>query len=291
MAATGTNQRSAQFRAKECRAFTLVELLVVICIIMILGAMLIGGVRHVHRIAATKETIAELHVCQGLLQEYENRNGLAGIEAYAGSPASQSTDPDSPLGDQVKFPIFVDPSPVFNNATAAASQYNGTYSQIGTYWAAYRVPDFLSGPNITGVTTMDTTAIARYQAAAVLDTRDVMYLLMRVPANRVTVQSIQPKRILEAAPGQGPISIDQGPILLDGWGNPIIFVPRGGIYLYVTDPSDPSGKSLFVVRSTGTFRVLASDPPLTGNERPFWASAGEDADFTQGEDNLYSFQQ
>lgn len=284
MAATGTNQISAQFRTKECRAFTLVELLVVICIIMVLGALLIGGVRHVHRMAAVKETMAELRVCQGMLREYENINGLAGIEAYTGPQLAQSTDPDSPPGPDGKsgkFPVFVDPAPLLNAAAAATSG-----SSAGTSWPSYETNDVTYN-----VSAMDTTATARYQSSAVLFTRQVMYLLMRVPANRVTVQSVQSKRILEAAPGQGPIPLDQGPILLDGWGNPIIFVPRGGIHIYVPDSSNPSSSTLYLVRSTGVFRGTATDPPLTGNERPFWASAGEDGDFTLGDDNLYSFQE
>jgi hypothetical protein len=54
-------------------------------------------------------------------------------------------------------------------------------------------------------------------------------------------------------------------IPLDAWGNPIIFVPAGGLAGVHVDP----------VRSP--------------DGRPFFASAGADGDFATGDDNLYSF--
>lgn len=285
MAASGNKHTPARFPTVGSRAFTLVELLVVVCIILVLTGLLMAGLRHVHRIAATKETLADLHVCRGMLQEYENRTGLAGIEAYSSTNPPQQTDPNSPVGTPQLFPVFVDPWPVLNSASTTM-MYHPSAPFVGTYWPFYEINDVISG-----VSTMDTTATARYACNAVLDTREVMYLLMRVPANRTTLQSIQSKRILEAAPGGPPTTIDQGPVLLDGWGNPIIFVPRGGMYVYMTDYStNPPGKTLFVVRSTGLVKFTGTLPPLNGSERPFWASAGEDGDFTQGDDNLYSFQ-
>jgi hypothetical protein len=78
-------------------------------------------------------------------------------------------------------------------------------------------------------------------------------------------------------------------VLLDGWGNPIIFVPRGGIHVLIKNQTSGSNDT-YLVRSTGTALITTSDPPMTGSERPFWASAGQDGDFTQGADNVYSFQ-
>lgn len=276
---------------KQRNGFSLVELLVVLGIIMALTALLAAGYRHLHRVAARTTTIAQLHVCRALLQEYQNRAGLTGIEAYSTTNPIQLPDANSPSGTPQKFPVYVDPAAVLNSSTGSMVS-SGSNSPIGTFWP-YEGP--LDVTNQTGSPTdntgdMSKTGLARYHSAAVLRTQDVMYLLMHVPANRTTVQSLPPKLILEAAPGSPPTSIDDGPVLLDGWGNPIVFVPRGGIY-FTDNQAGTNGITTitYLVRSTGVFKFPGTTPPMTGNEVPFWASAGEDNDFTQGDDNLYSF--
>lgn len=73
--------------------------------------------------------------------------------------------------------------------------------------------------------------------------------------------------------------------VLDAWGNPMLFVPGSG--LKVTINGVPS-----VVTSAGTVTIA----DITGGVRPnpvgkpFWASAGPDGDFSRGDDNLYSFE-
>jgi hypothetical protein len=72
---------------------------------------------------------------------------------------------------------------------------------------------------------------------------------------------------------------------LDGWGNPMFFVPGGGIRVTVT------GSNKTVVTQT----ITAPDG------KGFWASAGPDGIFTDtinsspnqkpnGDDNVYSFE-
>ena len=286
------------------RGFTLIELLVVIGIIMILVGLLVAGYRHLNRAAANRETTAELHVLRGMLQDYENKVGFAGIEALG----TQANDSAAPLPGN--FPVYIDPFAIVPP---------GNKGQ----WPIIRLPSNPPSPNIADTTDLSANGVPaqpkpndltdtggtdsdmgdksgggpRYGSGAVIRTQDVMYLLMKIPANRTTAMSIQPKRIREVS-GGAPPSIDQGPILLDGWGNPIIFVPRGGIHVYMKNPANPSGRpNVYLVRTTGTFLLtpnnattISKDPPMTGNERPFWASAGQDGDFTQGEDNVYSFQ-
>lgn len=281
-AALGVNDVLLRSQRHRSRAFTLVELLVVTGIIVVLAGLLAAAIRHLHRVAAAKETLAELHVCRGLLQEYEGRNGLAGIEAYSTTNPLQLQDPNAPAPGV--FPVFVDPWSTFD-AVNAPNYTRGDQSAIGTYWPSYEITDVVPGAGIT----VDATGAGRYSCNAVQCTSDVMYLLMRVPANRTTIQSIPPKQLFVAQAGQAAPTIDQGPILLDGWGNPIIFVPRGGLHVTMPDPN--TGATLtYVVRSTGIIPFTGTEPLLTGNERPFWASAGEDGDFTNGADNLYSFQ-
>jgi type II secretory pathway pseudopilin PulG len=86
------------------------------------------------------------------------------------------------------------------------------------------------------------------------------------------------------------------PILLDGWNNPIIFVPSSGLRVKLLagergyNPADPNQDYIIVspeghVTNQGTAGVYVDRPG-----RPFFASAGPDGDFTKGDDNLYSFE-
>lgn len=282
---------------KRRNGFTLIELLVVIGIIMVLVAMLTYGYRSLNKAAAGRETHAELKVCKGMLVEYEGRNGLAGIEFFSNTSPLQQPDPGAPPQTPRNFPVYVDPSPTLDPST---------FAWVGTAhtppWPSLQLTDLETsgtGGTLTDMGDKSTdpqNPSPRYYSVAVPATLDVMYVLMRIPANQTLAQAMQSKRVLEPIPPKGgpnppanPVS--QGVMLLDGWGNPIVFVPRGGIHVNVLRPNT-SGQmvpTLSVVRSTGTFDATAGDPPMAGNERPFFASAGQDGDFTQGDDNAYSF--
>ena len=303
---------------QQRRGFTLIELLVVIGIILTLIGLLIMGFRHVSATAAHKETAAELHIARGMLTEYENHSGLQNIE----SNTTQVTD--STVTPNRRLPVYLDPAatlsppnntltwPYIRLASSAATMFGSTTPS--PYPADPATPDsepaqgsaqFPGGSSFlydladaSQLTDMSNrlSGGARYIAAAVQRTRDVMFILVRVPANRNIIETVQGKRILEPNPvaGATAVSMDvQGPVLLDGWGNPIIFVPRGGIHVFMPDLVSSSNTfGEYVVRSTGVFPAPNSAvPPMTGAERPFFASAGQDGDFTSGEDNVYSFQE
>jgi hypothetical protein len=83
------------------------------------------------------------------------------------------------------------------------------------------------------------------------------------------------------------------PVLLDGWGNPIIFVPSGilGVPLNTAN-LNAQGK---VIPGSGAMEsgTGGSAMPIQAKSpdgRPFWASAGPDGDFSLGDDNMYSFE-
>jgi prepilin-type N-terminal cleavage/methylation domain-containing protein len=99
------------------------------------------------------------------------------------------------------------------------------------------------------------------------------------------------------------------PFLLDGWGNPICFVPGSGMQvgaLYDNGKSYVAGDRAYVVSGTDrTYYVClqnsngnqppsasfwqAATPIRDPGLRPFFASAGPDGDFDTEADNLYSF--
>ena len=263
--------KTAPKRAR--RGFTLIEILVVIGIILILLGMVVLGFRHIDAVASKRDTVAELHVCRDLLTEYEKLNGLDAIEAFVVPPA-----PLPPYLDPADFRIL--------QSNPAAGNLN---------WPAIQVSDLVVGNN--GDVSDRSMGGARYRSVAMLKTRQrVMPVLLRVPRNRTTVASLPPKRILEAEPVASgtliPPDISQA-VILDGWGNPIIFVPRGGLHVNIRDPQDPNNKNPadYIVRTSGTFlKSQLAQHPLSPADRPFFASAGQDGDFTKGEDNIYSFQ-
>ena len=67
------------------------------------------------------------------------------------------------------------------------------------------------------------------------------------------------------------------PVLLDAWQNPIIFVPSGGLAVRLNSDKDDN--------TAGENAIIKSP-----DNRPFWASAGADGNFRNGDDNVYSFE-
>ena len=249
------------------RAFTLIELLVVIGIILVLMSIAVVGFRHVQYTGATRETIADLQICRDLLQEYQNTAELQNIE---GPGPAQSTNMQPPAPTQL--PIFVDPGT--GPEKKAALNSNGTD---------------LGSANSTDMGDKANPQGARYTAPAIVKTRAVMYLLLRDPKNRALIANVPPKRLMEGMQpnGQAAPNDASATMLLDGWSNPIIFVPAGGLHI----KGKKAGTDVdFVVRSTGVY-LAQRLPPVSPSDRPFFASAGQDGDFTTGDDNVYSFNQ
>lgn len=82
------------------------------------------------------------------------------------------------------------------------------------------------------------------------------------------------------------------PLVLDGWNNPIIFVPASGLVVRLKGNANDyksTGNITRVITSAGLYDP-AVVTQIPANTRPFWASAGPDGVFWQGDDNLYSFE-
>lgn len=228
---------------KRHRAFTLVELIVVMGILMILIGLVMVGMRALDTSAKQKATKSALETAKSMLAELDTAGGIADVTTIYSSlsPANQIEQP--------------------GNVTSDA--YEGGAS--------------------TG----------RYKSDAAKWTQQVIIKLLAVPANNSVFQKLPTEQLLHK-PGNGPaitpeMQVDaQGkpypPLLLDGWGNPIIFVPSAGLSkVKIGTANDNRVKSNEVVTpSTGTDKFT--------NSRPFWASAGPDGDFSTGDDNIYSFE-
>src|SRR5215469_14761254 len=91
------------------RAFTLVELLVVIGIILVLILIVAMGVHHARSLAGRQETQVDLKLCEDMLAEYKAVNGYKNI---LGRPDSVITGcpirlPSMWIAGQYNSPIFI----------------------------------------------------------------------------------------------------------------------------------------------------------------------------------------
>jgi len=118
---------------------------------------------------------------------------------------------------------------------------------------------------------------------AIDQTRVVMNRILAVPSNQKVLDSLPPESVWRTG---------SGVVLLDGDRNPIIFVPRrgmAGVNLQKTSGAT-FDKPNQTVASPGARVVTAGTPDIVEGS-PFFASAGEDHDFSSGDDNHYSFEQ
>lgn len=230
---------------KRQRAFTLIELIVVMGILLVLIGLVTVGMRALAKSAKEKSTKSALETAKSMLAELQTAGGIADVTAIYSSltPANQIEQPG----------------------------------------------------NVTLDAYLGNAATGRYKSDAVKWTQQVMIKLLAVPANKAVLQKLPTERLLRK-PGNGPaitpeMQLVSGeiypPLLLDGWGNPIIYVPSDGLSKVIIGndlpPKDYRIKSNEVITpSTGP------DKFTTG--RPFWASAGPDGDFSTGDDNIYSFE-
>jgi prepilin-type N-terminal cleavage/methylation domain-containing protein len=295
-------------RRTNRRGFTLVELLVVIGIILVLIAIVVAGIRHTSFMAARHETESELKVCQDLLAEYKAVNGMKNLEGPAStvSPPGAFKLPYPPyLNHEYATPLYLDPigvQEVIGQQPATALGINDLKGSPPPM-QGNGPPRPLDAGDMSDKTYGNNP---RYNCPAMYNTMGVMGLLLKDPKNRAVVSGMPPKRILET---WAPFNINDAPqkaftidaaVLLDGWGNPIIYVPRGGMHVWM-DPTSSGDKNNLVdcvIRSSGTYSSAGVVPPVGPNDHPFFASAGPDGYFTdltkkveRSMDNIYSFQQ
>lgn len=229
---------------KRNRAFTLVEIIVALGIIMILVGLVTVGMRSLDKSAKEKSTKSALETAKSMLAELDTTGGIAEVTAIYSSltPADQIDQP--------------------GNVT------------IDAYQAA---------------------PYARYQSDAVRLTQFVMGKLIAIPNNKAVLQKLPVERLLRKNPAGSAaplLTVDANgepnpPVLLDGWGNPIIYVPSKGLK-GVTIGQAPNETINNRIKSNEVVPDGGADKFT--NSRPFWASAGPDGDFKTGDDNVYSFE-
>jgi len=246
------------------KAFTLIELLLVIGVLVILIGIVVWGLKGGGTAVAAKATRTTLQNVTNMSEELNRKNKMEGLNSiYPTKP------PDVP--------------PVPGPETAPGNVTSDTKNQDRLGSAVYRTAQFM-----------------RY--------------LSSIPDNKKILERLPSDQLL-SVPASG--SFSGGTVVLDGWRNPILFVPPAGLqYVASKEKNATAGSGTNYARGA---RVIAQakDSPSGGlvfwtainststappgpdwfegirspDGRAFWASAGPDGSFIDGDDNIYSFEQ
>lgn len=252
------------FRRRKRSAFTLIEMLVVIGVILILVSMSVLGYDVVERAAAGNQTKTTLANLNAMLSELDADAGSGALPSYAITTSVTTFNPRTHVGTTV--------------TTTSSTIGAGVVDSTPYVW------------EVGDVTTHGTDPITGRYGNIVQQTEVVMQNLMRAPNNSKAVGQLPSSKLLRDLSGN-PVA---GPVLLDGWDNPIIYVSGGGITVNVT-----TGNSTNLVNGAqvATPQLVTIKSP---DGRPFFASAGPDGNFgavvattplptpTAGDDNVYS---
>jgi prepilin-type N-terminal cleavage/methylation domain-containing protein len=239
-----SSQRLARPLARR-RGFTLIEIVTVVAIIAVLEALTVIGLKHLSRSNRDRDTQTVLQAAEAMVAELQASGGTSRL-----------------------------------NAAIAAQVTAGNYRTIGNL-IAVRAPGLVD-VNAPGANAdRDPTQAPTFTNAAIVATYapntstsppSIMSVLLSNPNNKAMFDALPQARKQTYTGPNGTTTM-----LLDGYGNPIIFVPAAGI-VYV------KVNGQFLPPTNGQDTPIQAIPP-----RPFWASAGQDGDFSNGDDNLYSF--
>lgn len=231
------------------KAFTLIEVLVAIGIIVILAGAALYAMRGAGNTAKTQATHVTLDNLKSMLAEYELQTRL-GV-APPGWWKSDAPNVWAPPGCDFWHNV----SPNANQPTAAPLLVtNGE-------------PD-------------------RTMSLPVQNTVMAMRAIATIPANRAAIGKLPPNRLLSINFTGGDGNPYTAQLLLDDWGNPIVFVPASGLGRTIAMGLPFSPVYVGGNATTGTPNTIQAP-----SNRPFFASAGPDGNFATGDDNIYSFEQ
>jgi type II secretory pathway pseudopilin PulG len=240
---------------KRRRGFTMIELITVIGLVILMIAMLFPTLKylaHASEVHTTRQMLISAQIMQGNFEQARrpSRDPSTFIFWNTGTPA-------------ITVPTYI------NWCVSWTSQY-------GTQMSASAIAGFTGAQNpATRIAVSDVTRVA------------IMSELYALPDNAKISQQVPARQVLQWASNTAGTntwsanSVPNVPVLLDGWGFPIIFVPAGGLTNVLVGAQYNSAG---LVVGTGTTVTITSP-----DNRPFWASPGMTGDFSRGDSNLYSF--
>lgn len=252
-------------RPRRTGGFTLIELLVVILILGIVAGILTVGIAGVRGKMSARSTETRMQALKTMLGEY-GRN-------TAGSAAAGAASTKRPL------PLAV----LDTNDDGIADADD-----------AILLPPLSTPEDIVSDTNNDPRTVAG-------QTQLVYTRLRTVPVNKTTFDDFSAEaktNVLPVVAGNGLAYVDAAsaesllttPLLLDAWGNVILFVPPAGI---LGGPK-PNSNNPTVYPARLYFENFplwdgTTDPRLVGADGgAFFMSAGADGLFETADDNLYS---
>jgi prepilin-type N-terminal cleavage/methylation domain-containing protein len=241
------------------KGFTLIELLVVIGIIALLAAILIVGVKSISKSSHEKATRTNMENLKSLVVELTNSGAMDKIyNMYKYNP---TPPPNYPYGQPLPTPF---------NPGGAAVAIPGNVQKDS--------PDRLPAFTTSAPPYIPKNEVARTQLVMGMLNSVASAMIQKLPSG--TFMSAAEANSAAKLKTPMPVTVP-----LDGWGNPMIFVPGGGIRVTVT----------------GTNKTVVTQTITAPDGKGFWASAGPDGIFTDtinsspnqkpnGDDNVYSFE-
>ena len=273
--------------------FTLVEVLTAVAIIAVLVALVFLAFKYVGASAKGNRTTVSLQNLKNMWTEFEHSGGRP-IE-YADAAGT----PNGVYGD-----LYWDPAKKLGKPLPLDSSNSGVSEGAAGRFGEYTIRtqrvmrQLLSTPAIKKTfdgLPKDSLLYVQYQSGVKYVVGDEVVVPRGKDQYDYYVCNIAPATA--APPGMGWGATDHHtPVVADGYGNPIWFIPRGGL------GDTPNGVNL-VSKGGGSYDkpnqlIVApgavpnpTPPPTKIGKRPFFASAGEDGDFSKGDDNQYSFDQ
>jgi prepilin-type N-terminal cleavage/methylation domain-containing protein len=297
------------------RAFTLLELMVVVVLLALLSLLLLGGIEHLTTSARRQQTRAALTACTSLYADWQAATKTTFPTSTMPAPGNMTVDMQG-TGDRFGPAVWFTRDVMFHlrqtNTNQAAIGKMSPSSLLafpagqGLPFAAGYTPTLWSGTS--GYTAFGGGNYGRvYVPDVTVSTTFVYYECIQNVPSPPSGSNLPPAADSGHWLAAYPVLINNGglaspdspsvPVPLDGWGNPIIFVPGGelGISGVVeVNGRVPVGSGGMV--TSGDTGVPPGTTPLkthtlvSPNGRPFFASAGPDGDFSRGDDNLYSFE-
>jgi prepilin-type N-terminal cleavage/methylation domain-containing protein len=279
--AIGNPRRLANHRHS---AFTLLELLVVIGIILILIGMFFAGAKIVTGQAQARDTRTALETCKTMLANYQQATHFG------------RTPPAGVLVNNLSNPLIIPTTPQFWTAGQEPAPTTALSSDPSSY--------------------SNTSGLLPGQSMAFVNTVLAMEAIESVQENKTIITNLPSAKILNVYLPGGVIV----PLIRDGYGNPILFVPGGGLGVS-TGAATPGvvwldGTNFGLITSSGIINSSslksptlnaydAGDPnifPNGASTQPFFVSAGPDGDISNNhgdlnykptsdktDDNIYSF--